>query len=172
MAETPGSTARCLHSTKQFPLLAVCLALSPLFFPPLSAAQTVFATEPLLALPDGEESWVIHIERRGGLVDTREHVVTIASSGQLACGGQLRCGVDRVGTEALAKIAAQISTLPSRGSDVVSVCSDCPFTVLTVRHRQSPSEVIDRIFSWTAESKRASNIAKQLYEIVVLEVVP
>jgi hypothetical protein len=161
-----------MHSTKRFLILAVWLALvSPLLFPPFSAAQTVFATEPLLALPDGEESWVIHIEKRGGLADNREHLVTIASSGQLVCSGQLRCGVDRVGTEALAKIAAQISKLPPRGSDFVSVCNDCPFTVLTVRHRQSQSEVIDRIFSWTAESKRASNMAKQLYEIVVLEVV-
>jgi hypothetical protein len=150
----------------------VCLALvSPLVFPPLSAAQSRFATEPLLALPDGQESWVIHIEKRGGLVDNREHLVTIASSGQLVCGGQLRC-VERVGAEALAKIAAQVSTLPPRGSEFVSVCSDCPFTVLTVRHRQPSSEVIDRIFSWTPESKRASTIAKQFYEMVVLEVAP
>lgn len=75
-------------------------------------------------------------------------------------------------TAALAKIAAQISTLPPQGSDFVSVCSDCLYAVLTVRHRQPSSDAIDRIFSWTAESNRASNIARQLYEMVVLEVVP
>ena len=152
-------------------ILAFCLALvSPLSIPPFSAAQRFVATEPLLALPDGEESWVIHIEKRGGLVDNREHLVTIASSGQLVCGGQLRSCVDRVGTEALARVAAHISKLPPQGSELVSVCSDCTFTVLTVRHRQPSSEVVDRIFSWTVESTRASNIAQQLYEIVVREV--
>jgi hypothetical protein len=161
-----------MRSAGRFIILAVYLALvSPLLLPSFSAAQGLFATEPLLALPAGEESWVIHIEKRGGLVDKREHLVTIASSGQLVC-GQLRGCVDRVGTEALAKVAAHISKLPPKGSDFVSVCSDCPFTVLIVRHRQPSSDVIDRIFSWTAESNPASNIARQLFEIVVLEVVP
>jgi len=121
----------------------------------LASASVFVAQIPQMALPDGNDMWVVQVVTSGGLLGAGSGDVAISSEGKIVCRREIRCAnsFQLSNFQPLVEII-QAGTLPVlRPSALVSLCRDCITTTITIRRRDAMGIVHTYTASWDDMTK-------------------
>ena len=125
----------------------------------VAAAQNRLEQLPVLALPAGDGAWAVRIETTGGLLGQGAGSVTASSAGVVLCLRVMNCP-DRLRPEPHRSLSRLVSAIPiappqrSSSSTVVSTCSDCVTTTMTVHRRDADGDHMLR-YAWDVSTAHA-----------------
>jgi hypothetical protein len=122
-----------------------------------------------MALPEGNGSWSVTVETRGGSTGRGEGDVAVSSEGKIACSSQIQCASDFVPLDMQPLFnAMQNVYLPIPGPSLVSRCRDCTTTTITIRRRDPMGVVQIYTGSWddTTRDKFPPEVIR-IYDAVV-----
>jgi hypothetical protein len=115
-----------------------------------------------MALPDGDNMWVVRVATTGGIVGTGIGNFSFSSEGKLACGREMQCVKEFRPADFHALIeVVQAGTLPATSSPV-SLCNDCITRTITISRRDSMGVVHTFSASWdeTTRSRLPAEVSR------------
>jgi len=118
-------------------------------------ASVLFAQIPQMAIPDGNDMWVVQVVTSGGLLGAGSGDVAISSEGKIVCSREMRCpnSFPLSDFQPLVEII-QTGTLPvPLPPAVVSLCRDCIMRTIRISRRDSMGVVHYYTASWDDTTK-------------------
>ena len=115
-----------------------------------------------MALPDGDNMWVVRVTTTGGIVGTGIGNFSFSSEGKLACGREMQCMKEFRPADFHALIeVVQAGTLPTPPSPVC-LCNDCIMRSIIISRRDSMGVVHTFSASWddTTRSRLPAEVGR------------
>jgi len=112
--------------------------------------QILFLTAQMIgmALPDGNDMWVVRVTTTGGILGTGVGNFSLSSEGKLLCEAEMQCMKEFRPADFHALIeVVQAGSLPASPS-LVSLCRDCITRTITISRRDSMGVVHTFSASW------------------------